>query len=205
MKFTALSLAAVLMAGTASAATTAFTLDISGDRNVPVFSLSNVGDQGDITGFTLSLGDLTRNFDSAHNATASTGSFGFALGPNLDTNTGGGLRANSVDFTFTDFNPGEIFGFEADIDRDNSNTLENYITSLLPGGSIVVNFAGGTTSSLFIDLTRPFSEAPLAAYSYTAALSVPPPIKPPLVPLPAGLPLLLAGLGALGIARRARR
>ncbi len=199
MKLTALTAAAIISAGAASASTTGFMLDFSGSVNTPTLALSNTGDLGDITGFTLSLGDTSRNFDSASNAGATTGTFTFTLDSSLDTNSSGGLRADSVAFTFGGFNPGEVFGFRTDVDIDNRNSRESYINSVLNGGSIVVNFAGGLTDSLFVDLTRPDGEAVQPSYSYTAVVK-----GPAAVPLPAGLPLLLAGLGALGIARRKR-
>lgn len=201
MKLTSLTLAFAMTAGAAAATTTGFTLDFRGNGNTPTLALTNIGTLGDITGFTLSLGDTTRNFDTAFFTTPLVGDFSFTLDPNLDTNGGGGLRADALSFTFSDFNPNEVFETRVDVDLDNSNTIENYVDSLLPGGSIVVNFAGGLTDSLFLDLTRPDGEEEQATYSYTAQVTVQ---QPSAVPLPAGLPLLLAGLGALGIARRKR-
>lgn len=199
MKSFFLAGAAFLIAGTASAATTGFSLQITGsDNNVPSLTLSNTGDQGDISSLLLTIGNTAYNFDAAFNATQVVGSFTFNLGPSLDTNTGGGLRSDNVSYTFGDFGAGEVFGFRVDIDRDNNNTLEDYRSKFLPGGSALVSFDNGLVDSFLVDLT-PTADNNSEPYVYSASSSVAP------VPLPAGLPLLLAGLGAMGLFRRARR
>lgn len=198
MKIFALAAAATLIAGTASAATTGFSLGINGNNNTPTLTLENTGDMGKISGITVSIGDLAYNFDAAYQASATSGSFGFTLGSDLDTATGGGLRADSASYKFTDFGSTEKFQFKLDIDIDNKNSMEDYVLRLLPKGSVFVTFEGGLVDSLFADLT-PTAGNNSEPYFYAVSETLAP------VPLPAGLPLLVLGLGALGLVRRARR
>lgn len=198
MKHILSSLAALSLAGTASAATTGFSLSINGNNNIPTLVVTNTGDSGDISGLTLSIGNTAYNFDAAYN-TSSVGSVLATLDAALDTNDSGGLRSDTAVFTFSSFNPLDAFTFDVDVDVDSSNTTEDYQLRMLPGGSMTVNFTGGEIGSLFVDLT-PTTGNNSEPYSYAASFTPAP------VPLPAGLPLMLTALGgAAFLARRKRR
>lgn len=205
MKFVTLVTAALLAAGGANAATTGFSLTFGDpaetpsrtDINVPEVFLTNTGDMGNILKFTLSLGDTTRNFDFGRGY-RETGSYTFLRDPNLDR-VSGGLRADSLSYSFTDFGAGEVFRFKFDIDIDTANTFEDYRLSLLDGGSIFVEYEDGVVPTQFV----PFSTISSTQNSYTFAASDTAAMSmPSAVPLPAGLPLLLAGLGSLAFLRR---
>lgn len=197
MKHILSTLAALSLAGTASAATTGFSLSIGGSDNIPTLVVTNTGDSGDISGLTLSIGDTAYNFDAAYN-TSSVGSVLATLDAALDTNDSGGLRSNTAVFTFSSFNPTDSFTFDVDVDVDNSDTGENYQLRMLPGGSMTVNFTGGEIGSLFVDLT-PTTGNNSEPYSYAASFTPAP------VPLPAGLPLMLTALGGAAFLARRKR
>ena len=200
MKTAFLAAATFLIAGTASAATTGFSLQISGsNNNLPLLTLTNTGDTGDISALELTIGNTAYNFDAAYDAMQSVGSFTFSLDSSLDDNFNGGLRSDNVKYTFGGFGAGEVFTFNVDIDRDNSNTTEDYRSRFLPGGSAVVSFDNGIVDGFAFDLT-PTADNNSSPYIYSGSSTD---VAP--VPLPAGLPLLLAGLGAFGLVRRARR
>jgi hypothetical protein len=76
-----------------------------------------------LTGFDITIGDITRNFDS----TTSESTFG-ALVANLNTpdRLDDAVRTDNVNYSFTGFTPGEFFQFAADIDSDTGNTGEDF-------------------------------------------------------------------------------
>lgn len=201
-KAIALISAATLLSGAANAATTGFTLTIGGSTNIPTVTLTNAGDLGEITAFSITMGDADNfNFDGVASRVASAGvGAGLTMG---DTNINGGDtpvgRYSTIAFTAINFMPGGVFTFSVDVDSNYGNTTENYITTLLPGGSFDVTFAGGLQETFSIDLTAT-PENNSAPYSYAASVTS-------AVPLPAALPLLLTALGgaALVSTRRKRR
>lgn len=197
MKRTLLTIAALFVAGSASAATTGFSLTVSDNLNVPTLVLTNTGDSGEITGLNIAIGNTDYNFDAAYNS-SSTGGVIATLDATLDGNYSGGLRSNNAIYTFTSFDPTDVFTFDLDVDIDNSNTVEDYRIRMLPGGSITVTFAGGEIGSLFADLT-PTTGNNSSPYFYSASFTAAP------VPLPAGLPLMLTALGGAAVLARRKR
>lgn len=188
--------ALVCLAATAGhAATTGFDMTITGNNNVPTMTLTNSGDTGQISGFDISIGDTAYNFDALYLEQVLLGSFSFTR-TSGDANDRGGTRVDQGSYTFLGFDPGEQFLLRLDIDIDNSNTVEDYQLRMLPGGSLTVFFDGGLTNSLTVDLT-PGTGNNSEPYSYSASVA-----DNPVVPLPAGGVLLLAGLASFGVMRR---
>lgn len=193
--------AALLIGGTASAATTGFTLTIGGSTNIPTVTLTNAGDLGSITAFSITMGNADDfNFDGVQSESGSAGVLTtLTMG---DYNINGGSTAagrySTISYSATGFDPGTQFAYSVDVDSNYGNTTQNYISTLLPGGSFAVTFAGGVQSSFLIDLTAT-PENNSAPYSYSAfATSAE-------VPLPAALPLLLTALGGAAMVTRRKR
>ncbi|WP_136634875.1 VPLPA-CTERM sorting domain-containing protein [Pseudooceanicola onchidii] len=199
---TALSL---LTATAATAGTLGYGLTISGSSsvganfNVPKLSLSNTGDTGEITAFSITVGDTDYNFD--YFSGALTPPAGGTVSITLGDQTNGGVRYDEVALAFTDFGPGEMSSFFLDIDSDSANTVESFREVLFDNGpalnSVVsVSFSTGDILSMVL----PDSQTQLTTYSFGQSK-----IVDAAVPLPASIPLLLAGLGALGVVRSRRR
>lgn len=198
MKSLSLAAAVLALAPAAHAATTGFELVFEGSVNLPQVSVTNTGDVGSISAFTITIGDTAFNFDATDSEVASAG-ITATRGAGIDSNNLGGLRSDTISYTFTGFTPGRSFEFRTDIDRDNANTAEDFRTRVLPNGSISVSFTDGLTGSLFADLSDGANTTG-NRFAFAASVSD---VAP--VPLPAGLSLLALGLGALAVARRRRK
>ncbi|SNR26360.1 VPLPA-CTERM protein sorting domain-containing protein [Puniceibacterium sediminis] len=184
-RFVTLSITALFMGSAASAGSVGFDLGISADGNVPVFSLTNTSDSAMITGLNMFIGDLSRNFDS----TIAQGGTAAVVGAGAPFDTGdGGLRVDNLIWTFSGFDSLETFSFKADFDPDNANVVMDYRSVLFPNGSFSVSYSTGKT------LVQNFDTAfGIGAQSYSVVAAV---------PLPASLPLILLGVGALSALRR---
>lgn len=195
--FKQLSLAAALglFAGTANATTVGFDLVISGSNNVPTFTITNQSDAGiTLDTFNITIGLLSRNFDYIRNVAAPAG--GTANVTNGDA-TNGGTRFDFLEIDYTDFDMGETVSFIADIDQDTGNTTRNYENTLFNNGTAPNSVATATFSNNFVlQLTLDDRSTTPTSHLFSAREDITP------VPLPAGLPLLLTGLGAFAFARR---
>lgn len=174
-----------------AATTTGYSFLISGNANVPTVQLTNTSTNADITGFSMTIGNTAYNFDAAyHEVLGSVGSF-TRISP--DTNDGGGVRSDVAAYSFTGFNPGEMFQFQVDVDRDSSNTSEQYYNVLFNNGTapnslLVVSFSNNMTLR---GILPDYSAGPHAFSQSTA------------VPLPGALVLLGSGLaGLIGVRRK---
>lgn len=194
---------AVLAAGTALAAapafalpaTAAFDFDISGDANVPTMTLTNTSSAGvELTSFRFFIGDSGYNIDEVYTISAPGMTAVLTEGDAAQ----GGARPDAFTIAFTGFEPGESASWDVDVDVDSANTVEDYRTVFFNNGDGSGNatLAAAFSTGNVLNFTLPdFDPAP-ASYSFAVSSSP--------VPLPAALPLLGAGLAALGVAARRR-
>ena len=202
MRMTALAAALMLASGTASAATTGFTLVISGnDQNIPTLSLTNISTTAMLTEFSMTIGDTSRNFDQIYTITAPAGGSATLIGGSSSQsgNNSASGRTNAFSINFSGFDPSEFARWDVDVDIDNDNTVEDYRSVFFNNGTaqnslVSALFSDGRT----VDLTLPDGANDLSSYTFTAATQV------SAVPVPAALPLLATALGALGFASRRR-
>lgn len=186
--------ASLATAATSVSAATSFNLTISGNPNVPVFTLTNTSSAAQLETFSVSIGLLSRNFDYILALTdPGGGSSTVTAGDGVNN----GTRVDVLGLSYTDFDPGETASFEADVDSDtgNQNVTLDYRNTLFnngtgPNSELTATFSDATTLSF----TIPDQTAGLNSYSFDVSAAP--------IPLPAGLPLLVAGLGAFAVMRK---
>ena len=122
-RFMIASVVAAGMTGGANAAVLGFDLEITGDINIPVFTLDNTSDMFELINFRLTVGNTNFNFDGFD--TAGTPIVnppdGTSTPVDPDTNILGGIRSDQLELSFTDFDPGESITFAVDVDPDSAN------------------------------------------------------------------------------------
>lgn len=183
----------VVAGAPAFGATVGFDLTISGDDNVPTFNLTNTSTAADLTSFAFTIGDTSRNFDEIYTITTSAGTSSLTFG---STNQSG-ARTDSFEISFTGLGVSQTASWDVDVDRDSSNTVENFASVFFNNGAapnsvVTVGFSTGD----IIDFTLPDGGAPYS-YSQSSDTSV--------VPVPAAMPLLAGGLGVMGLMGWRRR
>ena len=185
-----------LATASAQAVSVGYTLNLSGNVNVPTVKLTNDSSSDLITAFSMTIGRLDKNFDAAYLEVPPPGVFSANL-VTPDANSGGGARSNIVTYDpFVGFDPGETFQFGADVDKDHSDSVENYKTVLFnngvhPNSVITVTFSGGT----ILSQTLP-DEGIKSSYTFSQSQSQ-------VIPEPSTF--ILLGFGLLGMAGYARK
>ncbi len=186
--------AGLIAAASGASAATSFNLTVSGSTNVPTFTLSNTSTSALLETFSISIGLVARNFDFINNVTDPAGGTStVTIGDGVD----GGTRFDVLALSFVGFDPSESMSFGADIDQDNANTVRDYRFTLFnngtgPNSELTATFSDGTSLSFFM----PDQTPGLSSYSFDVNAAA------PAIPLPAGLPLFAAGLGALAVMRK---
>lgn len=195
--------AACALALPAAASAASFQLDIGGNRNVPTFLITNTSASDQIVSFNFTIGDPGFAFDFYEAVVApDVATFAF---DDLSFGRGGGSNDEgntnpSLDITFTGFDAGERFQFGADVDTIPVRVgIQNFEEVFFGNGTadnamVSVAFVSGAV----IGLTLP--ESPVAeegTFTFVGATTAD-------VPLPASLPMLLAGLCGFGLAARLR-
>ena len=120
-------------------------------------------------------------------------------------------RPDQIAMSFVGFNPGDIFRFQADIDRDSTNTYSDYRRTLFnngghPNSILTVNFRHGSQLGS-LALTLPDRRNETSPYTYAASGQLATDAIVADVPEPGTLALLgagLAGVVAIGCKRRKR-
>ncbi|AWI78329.1 MAG: hypothetical protein CVU19_02230 [Betaproteobacteria bacterium HGW-Betaproteobacteria-13] len=188
---------------TANAALIGFVFDVSGNTNSPTLTLKNTSDSASITGLTFSIGDTSRNFHvSGYSSQPPTTSFGSVS----MTFNSIGTRLDVLDMSFSGFGPGAIYQTLVDVDRDNSNTSENYRSVFFGNGDATANALLTVLFSSNETLTAGFPESPGtlpgSSDTYRLVASAGASSNGNSVPEPSTL--LLAGLALTALAARKR-
>ena len=171
-----------------------YSLQFSGDHNVPTIRLANTSDTASIDRLVLTIGDTSYNYDGVRNEIGSPG-VGYSL-ITPDRNTGGAVRSNWTEYTFSGLTPGRYFQFDDDVDPDAANVIVDYRQILfdLNGANsadnalVTVDFSDGDQLSGNLP---DFPTSPQDTYVFAQS-----------TPEPATLALL--AIGALGLIRRKR-
>ncbi len=133
-------------------------------RTNPYFELRNTSEQAEITQFTLSIGDLTKNFDWARAIETSAG-----VSYTLETldEVMGGIKSDFLTISFSGFAPGDFvrFRFGLSADDPNASMIQDYRTILFdldgddPSGNalVTVDFASGEGTAQLVDQLPNFS------------------------------------------------
>lgn len=174
-------------------------LVIGGNTNTPTFLVTNTSDMFDLTDFTFTIGDTSRNFDFIFEEVSHPGgSFTLSSPDNINE----GLRSDLIDITFTDFNPGETSEFGTDIDLGLDNSFENYRTVFLNNGALPNSIATAlfsNGSSLALELPDVDIQLGMRFLTFSASQNV------SAVPLPAALPMMASVIGLFGFLGWRRR
>jgi len=162
---------------------------------VSIFRVTNTSLTATITGLSVSIGDTSKNFDLVNGVNAFIDS-GTALSESLSTpdTIQGGLRDDSIQWSFTGYDPGDRFDFVGDIDDDVlGNTIESFDSVLFnngvnPNALFSVNFLdGGTARTLSLTLPDGPSGQPRYNFSVQSA------------PVPEPSTIILMGSGIIGL------
>jgi hypothetical protein len=175
-----------------------FDLQIA-NRSTAIFRLTNTSSSAQITGFSATIGDTSKNFDLVSNVGAFTDTGATLawtlINPDMQQDN---VRSDIVDWSFTGFDPGDRFDFNADIDDDtlgNTNELFDQVlfnNGALPNSVISVQFTdGGVVGS--VNMTLPDVTPTQTRYDFSATGHIPEPAT-----------LFLVATGIAGIAAQRR-
>lgn len=185
----------------------------NGDR--PLFALENMSDPGlEITRIDFTIGDPGYNFDRA--TLSGTSASGITLGApaggsmsifgsTIDA-ANGGIRSDEFSLAFTDFGVGESARWLMELDKDGvpANNVANFRNVFFDNGASIENSVMKVYFSDTRVLTYSIAGVADGQVQYSFSQSQDDFGGPATVPLPAALPLMVAGIAGLGIASRRR-
>ena len=169
-----------------------FTIDGSDSTNVPTLTFENLSDDATISSLSITIGNTAYDWDGVRDITGDDISYTLIT---PDYNLNGGLRSSVIQFTFSGFDAGESFSFEADVDQY-ANVVRNFEYVLFNNGSsdnalITVTFSDGTVLSDYLEDYTLTNDHIYTLSQTTAA-----------VPVPSAI--ILLGIGLLGGAAMGR-
>lgn len=182
------------MATPASAATLTFEPSPS-SVELRWLMVENIDDTA-LAGLSLTIGDTTKNFDSARLTNDS--SLGIALSVLSPDESNANLRSDFLELSFAGFGPGLHAKLLVDLDGDTGSQTTDWQTTLFNNGDasnaqLTMHWIDGATQSLV--LTDEIGRNPQSAYT----VNVPHPIN---IPEPASLVLALLGTLSAFMLRR---
>ncbi len=175
--------------------------------NVSAWTLSNTSTAGEsITSFSITVGDTGYEFDYIRDGSSSFPFYTIApgvTGVSVLTGNGfdGGTGFDRIDLGFSDFDAGEQFDFELDIDEvgffggivtDARTVLFN--NGLAANGTLSIGFDDGTS----FDVIMPDADPGATSFVFGPGGAV-------LTPVPEPGTALLMGLGLVGLGLAGRR
>lgn len=210
----AVTAATLSFSGAASAIPMA-SFSIDGDTAFESFSISNGSNSGElVTGFHLNISSTGACFDvtdlptDACPGNANNGLLEFAARNGSDLITG--LLPPSVndgdtilDFLFSDFNAGEYFVWDLDVDAIGGGTNGTILGNQLIGATAWFDFSNG--DRLFGTLAGVENNPDASAFSVVGVPRLQPIEEPDPDPVPVPSTLALFALAALGVFRRDRK
>jgi hypothetical protein len=196
MKATLLGLFAFCLCS--NAATLGYNLDFIVDNragfpypvsaNTPVVRVVNTGDR-DLTRMTITIGDLTKNFDFIDAVKTSPGTLVTAQNLNKDNNDG--IRADTLDLSFSGLTTGRSVMFQTDVDPDLGTAwTENFTAAMFNRSVATFYFADGNIRSRTLEAVNAVNRT----YSYSYSQDTPEPAT-----------MAIAGAALLGIGLLRRR
>ena len=178
---------------------------IDGNTFEQPFSITNTSDDGElVTRFQLDLSPIDLCYDEGDDGTANCNtSLGVAFTPQGGTGAATGQSSHSVsadlnllDITFTDFDAGETFSWDIDIDHDPGAGSATALGSDMIGALATIDFSDG--QRLFGNLEAVPGNADAARFT-VAGITVTP------VPVNSSIALMLLGVAGIGFTRFSRK
>jgi hypothetical protein len=131
----------------------AFTVEVSGDTNVPTVTITNNSPTLEFNQCVLLLGDLSKHFDgNTVSVTAPVGGTAAQVYPIA------GIRSDYAHIVLSGFGPGKTFSFQVDIDMDSTtapDTVEDFRSVFFNNGgtnnSAVTMYSGPRSVTLTLD------------------------------------------------------
>lgn len=162
-----------LMGGNAAqgaATSLAFTITMSGNTNVPLITVRNDSKTAQISRFEMTIGDLSKSFDSASDFVPPPGGSIMRESPD---GVNGGTRSSKVVLQLSGFDPGESFSMYVDVDALAADTVEDYRRTFFNNGAApeAVVTVGGEGLTAFLVL--PANPGLQSSYSF----SLQPPLR----------------------------
>ncbi|MBU2991609.1 VPLPA-CTERM sorting domain-containing protein [Octadecabacter sp. 1_MG-2023] len=198
LKYLAGAAAAMILSTSAAQAVPMLSFVIDGNTYSDPFAITNTSDAGEsIVAFGINLSGATAGdycFDTVNYSPCND-----SLAVPFTPISGATVSSSStydgskmLDIIFSSFSSGSTFLFDIDVDND-AGSATVYGNELI-GATAYADFSDG--QRLLGVFAAVSGNADASAFTSTGL------IPTPAVPLPAGFPLILAGLGALGFMKR---